>query len=457
MKHFFDEDKFISLQNTIDAFYKQNDLIPSSDSLYMLTWTLYFVLVRNEHHFTIQNEVMSDCKEGIVLDIVDYLKNKNYLLFNEDRLLLQNYMKTLGLMKSNKNLVIISEECEKIINEFANDVLMKYGFDISMNHEIYDNLKLHINVTLHRVSHGMQMINPMIKEVKQIYPFAYEIAMLIVPSIYKFKGKYLIDDEISYIAVYIQYYLQMSDMRIKTVIVSGSGVGMTKLLKQWMIKNFSGLLEITDSIPSYEINEYIKREDIDLIVSTVFLKNIDKQIAYVNGIPGESDAENIKAAVHNLRTSARLRKAIENIFDSELFERYVEPVSFEAVIKDLSSKMMNKGYISDDIKFTSQVIEREKVYSTKVNNSFMIPHPLIEMASRDAVAIAVLKQGLIENSEMKCVFLLGLNSEKNQDLEMLFKVINILATDSKKFIVINESNNTNIISNLIEIAEKENL
>lgn len=451
----YQENDFYTIKKLIENFYRSIDVQLSSDSLYMLTWAIYFCILRNKQGFCMDACTPCDNVDDEVCNVVDALCNKHYLLYPQDQYLLQKYMKTLGMIKSNQSILIISDDCKKIMNEFSDEVLRKYDLDICSNQELYDNMQLHVDVMLHRLQEQLPIINPMMKEVKQKYPFAYEIAMLIVPIVFKYRNEYLNDDEISYVAIYIQYVVESQDMKLKTLLVSGSGAGITRLMKQWVIKNFADTLEVLDCIPSYEIQSYLSAHEVEFIISSVPIQTGNYMISYIHSIPGKLDAENIQACMKQLRIEKRMYHVINKIFHKRLFKKFSQRMDFETVIADLSILLYKEHKIVDYRVFTQDVIAREKVYPTVVNPYFMIPHPLQEGAIEDAVAIGLLEDGLQDQPNMRCILLLALNSEKKQDLDVLFHIINVFAMDATLISDFVQSDHHHVISNLIKISGKE--
>lgn len=450
----FQETAFHTLMAHIKQCYQAHEVVLSSDSLYMLTWAIYFTLLRNQEANVIEQAHAQETDVTLMLDLIQYLQKKDYLLYELDQMLLQSYMKTLGMMKSNQKIIVIAEETKKIMYEFSEEIFRKYDFDINGATELYDNILLHIDIMIHRLKEDLQLINPILDDVKSKYPYAYEIAMLVVPILYKYEGKYLIDDEISYIAIYLQYYLELADTKLRAVLVSGSGTGITNLLRQWIMRHFSDKLEGCSCIPSYEVESYLAQHTTDLILSTVPLKGNQRDIVYINGIPGALDKENITDAIYKITMERKLQSAIEHVFQGTFVKRFQKSVSFETAINELSLLLYQDGVIANLKSFVQCVIDREQVYPTRVNESLMIPHPLKEMAKRDAVAIGLLEQGTNDHPDTRCILLLALNSTKNQDLEVLFRFIHLLANDEKNMTLLLQSNQTNLISNLMIIAER---
>lgn len=454
MNGYYVEEDYDELLKDIKEYYQQNEITLSSDSLYMFGWMLYFIITRNDLGYFMDEKIESQTQSDSMLGVCEYLILKGYILNDYDQQFLSKFISTLGVIRNDNKIFIISDNTKKIVLEFRDDIKNKYGFDIMENQELFENMMLHIEIMIRRLKEKLPLINPILDDVKLKYPYSYEIAMLSVQIIYKYEHEYLNDHEISYLAIYIQSYIEEAKIKLRTLIVSGSGAGLIKLIKQWIINNFSNVLEVKDYIPSYEVASYEYMNDCDVIISSVPLGNMSKPVIYINGIPDQKDKENIYAFIKKINIERNLIKTVEVTFSSNLFKHYAQSTSFEQVIYDLSYLLKKEGVISDEAEFAKNVIEREPLYPTKLSEGFMIPHPLKEMANRNAVAVGILENGLIDDKGMKCIFLLALNSNTNQGLDVFFQIISLLSSDYQNILFLSKSNETNLISNLIEIAER---
>lgn len=206
-------------------------------------------------------------------------------------------------------------------------------------------------------------------------------------------------------------------------------------------------------IPSYKIDD-ITNLEYDVIISTVILNDIKKPIVTINGIPDKRDKENINAFIKKLNIERNMIRTIKNTFSKQLFCRYEKKVKFNQVIEDLSHLLYEENVILSEKQFVKSVIQREPLYPTKLCEGFMIPHPLQELSLKNAVAVAIVNEGLENDDTMKVIFLLALNSLDNKEIEIFFKLISLLTENFENLLLISKSNENNLIDNLIEIAER---
>ena len=86
--------------------------------------------------------------------------------------------------------------------------------------------------------------NDLLNEIKKQYPYAYEISMLLVPIVYRYKKCYIQDDEISYIAIFVEHFLENVNQRLKAVIISSSRYSASTIVSNWLEMNFQNQIEV---------------------------------------------------------------------------------------------------------------------------------------------------------------------------------------------------------------------
>lgn len=421
------------LMHLVASHYEKLGFTLSSESLYIITWVIYFTLHRNRGNQKLETlEEEYGSKNQVIHNLLLQISVDKQDLHENDRVLLSRYLDTVGLMKNNQEYFIVSDKCQKIMNEFVEEVSYKYCLNLYEDEEWLDNVMIHTEVMLRRLKEDYELSNPILTEIKKKFAFAYEIAMLIAPIIYKYEGEYLLDDEISYIAIYIEYFLQKQNNKIKAILVSGSGMGLTHLIKNWISEKFMNTIEILDYIPSYQVNHYLGNHQVDLVISTIPLSKTEVPIVYIDSIPGNEDFYNLSYWVKKIRISLRSEKIIKNLFHSDFMIVEETVKSFEEIIASLTRKLESKKKLFDAHLFECDVIEREKVYPTKLNEKFMIPHPLRVKARENAVAVAILRNGMLEDSEIRLIFLLALDAQADSDIDILFRLINQIGIDTEK-------------------------
>lgn len=431
----------IKIKNQLAA----QKLIVDDKSFEMIVVAIYIVVIRNRFGFTIKTETKSFFN-GNISSLLNELIESGIDIKEHDKTGLNRFFWSLKIPTSTMSVdENISVTALTILNDFSREVMDKYSIDLKESVETIENLKVHIEYMLRRLDTNYELSNPIIGDIKKRYPFAYEVAMLIVHIVYRYQKKYLVDDEISYIAIYIEIFLRKNNIRLKTVVISDTSMGINHIIQNWLASNFINHIEVTACLPLIALEKYLENNDVDLIIATNIL-NIDEQIPchVIERIPERSDYFSLANTIHKIKNSNRYEKLILRMFSDEFVEIYDKAFEFPELIGKMAQKFKQHNRIDDVDGYVKDVIQREENYPTTLGKYFMIPHPLTSFAKKTTVNVALLKKPLIHNGEkIKIVFLLAIENKMDDDVSTLFHFIQQLALD-------NDS-----ISSLLEAKDKK--
>ena len=264
-------------RKNISSKYKLKDKINSGDSILM-----------NEIILKLENKFNIKYSEYEIMAIYLYIAGSKIL----------EPVKDNGLYKNNDKII-------KIIYE----MIEKYDSDISYYLKQDDNfvngLLAHLKPTIIRLEHGIKIINPYNKEIKNTYPEIYKRAEKCVDVIRKYTGFKVPEEEIGLISMHFggaevrlgEKYKRLRKVRLG--IVCGSGIGISTLLCSRMIHIFGDRIEVKRF--SIRDLDYIEKNEIDIMISTLDLKNYDKKYIKVSPILKEEDVSLISNAIDNIK------------------------------------------------------------------------------------------------------------------------------------------------------------
>lgn len=432
---YYDTDEFKNLFSKIKLKFESKNIVPSDDTLFFVVWSVYFSVVRNKkgHHIEENNEISRADRK--IIDVLIELENEMENFYMCDINFLNNFMWTLKLFEHNQSNSDISSTCLKVLEDFYSDVIHKYGFDLRDSNELMNSLMTHVDYMLRRLQEGYEYDNPEKNRIKEKYAFAYEIAMLIVPIVFHHQNKYLLDGEVSYIALYIAYHLEKMTHCVHAVIVSREYSGMTKLVINWLTQNFNDRIEILDVIPTHKLNEYQDQRPADLIISLAgIIQTRGVPLYVVDGLPEAEDRSKLMELLNHINVGNKYETAVRNKFSSKLVKIYEKSLPFEQIIHELSMKLYDNGNIEDSGIFVTDVVNREINYPTFLSNWFMIPHPLSVFAKKSGVAVAVLKTPVKYNyKEIRLIFLLATEARNDPEINYLFQLFKQIAHSKGMF------------------------
>lgn len=203
----------------------------------VLLYGIQICRARNSMGFALESSI-EDVEEMIqtICLSLSYLQN-------EDVSFLSRLYHTFKIAKTNLKSEI-SEFSNIVFNEFCQEIFDKYSIDLNESRELAQNMLIHIEYMNRRVLSGYELSNPLLDEVKHKYPFSFEISMMIVPIIFKYKRIYVKEDEVSYLSIYVEHFLENINTRIKTIVVTSQRHNVKNMLLQWLEQYFKNQLEV---------------------------------------------------------------------------------------------------------------------------------------------------------------------------------------------------------------------
>ena len=394
-------------------------------NLLLLSSVIYFTQNRD-----IEGAILQEIKNS-TSDLEQDISKKiqsNFDLNIKSSDLLSEFISTFNIFD-----IDIDELTHVIVSEFVDDVLEKYNFDIKTTQQLYDNLLLHCEFMLRRVKEGYELENPLKQHIKNTYPLSLEMSMLIVPIIYKYKQVYISQDEISYIALYIEHFVQNFNKKIHVLIEKNERKAVFSNTLLWLESNFSSYIKIISADPGRDLNEIIEEENIELIISfdeSSLHPTIPTYRIY--NMPNKRDLEHMNTLIYQIKIKHRFKSVLQNCFSEDAVIVFDRQVTFEEVISELSEKMVSLHWLDSSEKYIEEVLEREIIYPTAMGNGVMLPHPLFHYANKTCIAVGVLKKKIESNdNSINLILLLGTEAKENDRIPILFSLVDEIVNDSK--------------------------
>ncbi|MGG3854837.1 PTS sugar transporter subunit IIA [Caldifermentibacillus hisashii] len=434
LNNHFDIKEYQLLKIKIKNYFYTNKLIVDDKSLELISEAIYIVIIRNRYDYKIEGKCTT-LVNNTINSLIDELIQLGIEIEENDKQCLNTFIWSIKITHQEKDISNqdISSVTFSILNEFCREILEKYSLDLKESEETINDLKTHIEYMVRRIDTNYELTNPIISDIKKEFPFSYEVAMLIVHIIYKYKNRYLSDDEISYVALYIEFFLQSKNTRLKAVFINDTSTGINKILFNWIQRNFQNQIEIVVRLSAFSLDSYLQDHDIDLIISTdIITTEQEIPIFIIERIPENSDYHSLYHLVHDLKMKNKYKKLIKRMFTIDYLEIYDKPVNFDVLVTDMSKKMYEHGCIYNIEEYTTDVLHREENYPTIMGKHIVVPHPLATFAKKTTVSVALLKKPLIHNGEkIKLVFLLAIENKMDDDVSAVFHFIKQLATDNE--------------------------
>lgn len=408
--------KTVFLTESIEL--KDNDLI-------LLCSCIEIIKVRNLFGYNINNSYeCEDLKFNLIFNKLcsDIL----YLNLNDVYELYQLFY--TFKFNSHDKLSIYTDFTKLVFNEFCDEIFDKYSLDLKESSELAHNILLHLEYMLRRVSGGYELKNPIIHDIKQKYKYSFEISMLMVPIVFKYKQIYITEDEISYLAVYIEHFLENINHKIKTLIVTKQRHSITNRVLLWLDRHFENQIQVMEIINSYQLVNF-NLDNYDFIVFLNDFIHLPKiETYYMVGLPDIRDLEKITKIVHNVKLNKRVSKILQEYVCKEAVHIYQNVNSLDNLLFELVHNLYNRKIIDNEEEFYLDILQREKNYPTNVGAKMMLPHALFSFASKNGIEIALLKDPILHNGNyVNIVVILAFEKGFNENVELLLSFLNQIA------------------------------
>ncbi len=427
----FETQEYELLISLVKKYFDEKHVQITDANLYMIVSAIYITIVRNmQNHKTVPLEKIEP-EDIMNHEFFAYLKEQGILLGDGDIQVLSGLLHGFKLTNNPVVESNISDISRLIFDDFCRDIMEKYHFDLRQSQEFQMNLLIHIEYMVRRIETGYEIRNPILAEVKNQYPYAYEISMLIVQILYRYKNYFIRDDEVSYIAIFVQYFLENINQRLKAVVISSSRFSVSTIITSWIETNFQKQIEIVDMLPQHNLDKYLDDHSVDLIISTTELvAHPDIMTFRIDEIPNRYTEDALNALVHKIRMNYRFKEIIKENFNKNVIRIYQDKTEFETVIRELSEDLKSEDCIYDVDEYVEDVLQREVGYPTFIGDWFMIPHPLMTFAKKTTIGVAVLKQPIrMQKKEIQLIFLLAMERKHNEQIGALFQFFKHMALD----------------------------
>ena len=315
----------------------------------VLLYGIQICRARNSMGFALESSI-EDVEETIqtICLSLSYLQN-------EDVSFLSKLYHTFKIAKTNLKSEI-SEFSNIVFNEFCQEIFDKYSIDLNESRELAQNMLIHIEYMNRRVLSGYELSNPLLDEVKHKYPFSFEISMMIVPIIFKYKRIYVKEDEVSYLSIYVEHFLENINTRIKTIVVTSQRHNVKNMLLQWLEQYFKNQLEVVRVMSRFSMN-MMDFSHIELIVSMNDCLPVEGVETYmISGLPDLEDVAKLDRLIHRIKMNKRVIHLLSEFIPENNIHIYNEAISLENCLYDVSKKLEEKQCIDDATSFCEDLI-----------------------------------------------------------------------------------------------------
>ena len=320
----------------------------------------------------------------------------------------------------------------KLTEYILNYINSLYNYDLRDDEKLKKDLNTHLAALLTRLKYHISTPNPLLSDIKQYYPFAYDVTL----SALTIANKQLLphpisEDELGYLAVHIGVSLERnygagSIRQTKVLVVTDAGNSTFRVVESKIMRAFPQL-KFSRSLTPQEY-ESLKDVDEDFVITTVRLSEKNRPVVKISPFPTPYQLEQLGRLAMVDQTRPYI---IEQFFDERFFMIFNEKISQETLFKTVCQKLEYDGYITSD--FYPSLQERESIVSTLLGEGIALPHSLGLLASKTVVVTIIAPNGIEWNKETKekayVIFLLAISKA---DYEEAMSIYDLFVTFVKE-------------------------
>lgn len=367
-----------------------------------------------------------DVEEEIAREIFERLKKRYFINVTDYEI---NYFALYLKGKSNcQSTAMVTLDMDNFIRNAFQEIKTRFGIDFT------DNINLRIALALHcvplsiRLKYNMQLKSNMLDYIKQTYPLGYDIGIYFSLLLEERYGRKMSEAEISLIAVH--FYSSLLEENNKTgtkrvLVISSLKNSMTLLLRQTLLKWFSGNISRLEFMDEVEVTEDTL-DHFDIFLTTEKGKMYENGVAmFINAFPDNHDYMNIKLIMDGFKNV----ESILQIFSKDLF--FVNNGGTkEEILRNLCEQANEKFELES---LYEEVIKREERGSTYFAEGIAVPHPMYAVSSDTFSAVSVVTSPLEwdgEHNQVHLVVMICIGKNNPQAFQLWDYIARIFADKS---------------------------
>lgn len=401
----------------------------------------------------LKKDVSDDKSNELAKKLAFLLENEFSIQIPKEEI---DYISQLYSKKITPIVINNHDNFESVVDDLLVYIKLSFGIDFSKDQKMRTYLLNHLTLLYQRANSKQFLSNPLTEELKNKFPFIYNVSVFASAWIQNRLKIVFPDAEIAYIAL---HFLSASETinhgKQRTILlVSPYGVGSQRLVSNQLKKILDYSIKIIFAPSVFDLQEVIESSKIDLILTAEHLEFSTSIPIYQYYLSLTN--EDLTKIKYLLDSSSKNSSIAKRFFKKELFFPGENFSTSDEVIHFLCKKLISHDFCSEN--YTEKVLSREKLSGTSYGNYYAIPHAIQRCAKKNAIAVCSLKKPINWNGKrVKLVLLLALTEERDSSFELLFEqlvsilsdqnVVNQLSKEKNffEFLSICESNSAVIV------------
>ncbi|MEG7834118.1 BglG family transcription antiterminator [Bacillus cereus] len=330
--------------------------------------------------------------------------------------------------KLNMSSPVLSQVVSHLIDRMSK--LNEIDFD--KDTFLVEGLQMHLYTTLNRLQYNLSVSNPMLHEIKRMYPYMFDMLIHELDDMNQSLSLQIPEEEAAYLTLHFQAAMErLNDKKVSknVIIVCHMGIGMSQLLRTKIERKFRHV-HVMDCIAKSDLEGYLmKNKKVELIISTIDLPPLNIPHFVVSPLlerREESKLEDFMKKLDELPSNENKDFVLLNYTTPFLVFLQQEVEHRYELIERLARSLYEKGYVEKE--YVESAIARDRMSATTIGAGVAIPHGSPKLIKQSAIAVATLKEPLDWGIEkVSLVFMLAVKSDGKEVTKQLFHELSFIS------------------------------
>ena len=316
---------------------------------------------------------------------------------------------------------ISADDDEALVNYILRYINQQYNYNLLDDAQLHADLLTHIKTMITRVRYQIMIPNPLLDNIKQHYPMAWDMTLAAVSSWGKYTPYAISENEIGFLVLHIgvgleRHYNIGYQRQPQVLLVCDTSNAMVRMIEAILQRKYPQL-EIAATLSQ---REYEQREEIaeDFVISTVRISEKDKPVVTIAPFPTDYQLDQIGKLVLVDRTRPWM---LNKYFDETHFQVIDTPMDQQALFATLCQQLQQEGFVGAE--FHDSVAEREAIVSTMLGDGIALPHALGLLAKKTVVYTVIAPHGIAWGDETAhIIFLLAISKSEYEEAMAIYDI-----------------------------------
>lgn len=316
---------------------------------------------------------------------------------------------------------ISADDDEALVNYILRYINQQYNYNLLEDAQLHADLLTHIKTMITRVRYQIMIPNPLLDNIKQHYPMAWDMTLAAVSSWGKYTPYTISENEIGFLVLHIgvgleRHYNIGYQRQPKVLLVCDAGNAMVRVIEAILQRKYPQV-EIAATLSQREYEQLASVSE-DFVISTVRISEKEKPVVTISPFPTDYQLDQIGKLVLVDRTRPWM---LNKFFDAAHFRVIDGPMDQQTLFAELCQQLEQEGFV--DEAFHASVVEREAIVSTMLGDGIALPHALGLLAQKTVVYTVIAPQGIAWGDETAhIIFLLAISKSEYEEAMAIYDI-----------------------------------